>query len=145
MTAESLGNALAPLNALLNFTSACFLLAGFVFIRGRRIEQHRFCMTSALTASALFLIFYLVRFSLTGAHRFAGEGVVRTAYLAVLLSHMVLAVAAVPLVIRTFLLARAGHYERHRRWARWTYPIWLYVSLTGLLVYVLLYHVYGYV
>ncbi len=145
MSAESLGNALAPLNALLNFTSACFLLAGFLFIRSRKIEQHRFCMTGALTASALFLLFYLVRFYLTGAHQFAGEGIARAVYMGILFSHMTLAVVAVPLVIRTFLLARSARFERHRRWARWTYPIWLYVSVTGLLVYAMLYHVYGYV
>jgi putative membrane protein len=142
---EAIGNALAPVNAFLNFSSACFLVAGFVFIRRKQIQRHRAAMLSALGASLLFLVFYVTRFSLTGSHRFAGEGVARTLYLTILFSHMVLAVLIVPLVARLVYLALTGRFARHRRLARWTYPMWLYVSVTGLLVYVLLYHVYGYV
>ena len=144
MSGEALGNAIAPLNALLNFTSACFLLAGYYFIKKGERDRHRFSMKGAVTASALFLVFYVIRFALTGTHRFAGEGVARTVYLSILFSHMVLAAIAAPLVIRTFLLAMSGRFELHRRWARWTYPIWLYVSITGLIVYAMLYHLYGY-
>lgn len=145
MDPERLGDLLAPLNALLNFSSACFLVAGFVLIRRRRIEAHRAAMLGAVTASALFLVFYVLRFSLTGTHQFAGTGPARTAYLTILFSHMVLAVVIVPLVLRLLFLAHKQRFQEHRRLARWTYPMWLYVSVTGLVVYVMLYHVYGWV
>lgn len=144
MEAEALGNLLAPLNAGLNFSSACFLLAGYVFIRRGDIRRHRAMMLSAVTASALFLVFYVTRFTLTGTHRFAGTGVAKALYLGLLFSHMVLAAVLAPLVIRLLYLALKDRFEEHRRLARWTYPTWMYVSVTGLLVYVLLYHVYGY-
>ncbi|RMH18661.1 MAG: DUF420 domain-containing protein [Gemmatimonadetes bacterium] len=144
MEAERLGDLLAVVNAGLNATSATLLLAGFAFIRAGRIERHRACMLGALAASGLFLVFYLVRYSLTGTHEFAGEGPARTVYLGVLFSHMFLAVLIVPLVGRLVFLALKERFDEHRRLARWTYPMWLYVSLTGLTVYVLLYHVYGY-
>ena len=144
MNAEALGNLLAPLNASLNLTSACLLVAGFFFIRRRQISRHRAAMLGAVGASALFLVFYVLRFSLTGTHRFAGTGAARTIYLGLLFTHMVLAVVIVPLILRLLFLALGDRFEEHRRLARWTYPMWLYVSLTGLAVYVLLYHVYGY-
>lgn len=145
MNPEAIGGIIAPFNALLNFTSACFLVAGLVFIRRREVRRHRAAMLGALTASALFLVFYVTRFYLTGTHRFAGTGLARTFYLTVLFSHMVLAVVVVPLVLRLLYLVDKRRFHAHARLARWTYPIWLYVSLTGLLVYALLYHVYGYV
>lgn len=145
MDAEALGNGLAHLNATLNFLSACFLLAGYGFIRKRRVERHRAMMLSALTASGLFLVFYVARFSLTGTHLFAGEGLARTVYLALLFSHMVLAMTLVVLVPRLVFLAVRSRFHEHRRLARWTYPTWLYVSVTGLVVYLMLYHLYGYV
>ena len=144
MTAEALGNLLAPLNAALNATSFAFLLVGFVHVRRRNLHAHRRAMVAALTASALFLVFYVLRVALTGTHRFAGTGAARSAYLAILFSHMVLAVAVVPLVLRLLWLVRARRFRDHARLARITYPIWVYVSVTGILVYVLLYHVYGY-
>ena len=144
MDAQALGDALAPVNATLNATSTAFLLAGFAFIRARRIDAHRRAMIGAVTASALFLVFYLTRFALTGSHEFAGEGAARTVYLTILFSHMVLAVVVVPLVLRLLFLASRSRFDEHRRLARWTYPIWLYVSVTGIVVYALLYHVYGY-
>jgi putative membrane protein len=101
-------------------------------------------MVTALAASALFLVFYLTRVALTGTHEFAGEGTARTVYLAILLSHMVLAVAVVPLVIRLLYLVRHRRYHDHARLARWVFPVWAYVSATGLIVYLLLYQVYGY-
>ncbi len=144
MDAQALGDALAPVNATLNATSTLFLLAGFAFIRARRIDAHRKAMVGAVTASALFLVFYLIRFGLTGSHEFAGEGLARTVYLTILLTHMVLAVVVVPLVLRLLFLASRERFAEHRRLARWAYPVWLYVSVTGIVVYVLLYHVYGY-
>jgi uncharacterized membrane protein YozB (DUF420 family) len=143
--AEALGNLLAPFNAFLNFTSACCLVIGYVFIRTGRVALHRKAMLSALGASALFLVFYVLRLSLTGTHHFAGVGLARTVYLTLLFSHMVLAVVVVPLVLRLVFLALNERFSEHRSLARWTYPIWLYVSVTGLVVYVLLYHAYGYV
>ena len=101
-------------------------------------------MTAAIWTSSLFLVFYLTRVALTGTHRFAGTGGARVAYLSILLSHMVLAVALVPLGLRLLYLVRRRRYRDHARWARWTYPIWLYVSVTGIVVYLLLYQVYGY-
>jgi uncharacterized membrane protein YozB (DUF420 family) len=145
MNAETLGNLLAPLNAALNLTSTLFLVAGYLFIRKRDIARHRRFMLGAVAASGLFLVFYLLRFSLTGTHVFAGEGMARVAYLSILFSHMVLAVVIVPLVLRLLFLAWKARFQSHARLARWTYPVWLYVSVTGLVVYVLLYHVYGFV
>ena len=145
MTAERLGDLIAPLNAALNATSFCLLVAGFVFVKRRDLHAHRRAMTAALAASALFLVFYVLRFSLTGTHRFAGTGFARGAYLAILFSHMVLAAIVVPLVLRLVWLVRRRRFGDHARLARVTYPVWVYVSVTGIVVYVLLYHVYGYV
>jgi putative membrane protein len=145
MTAEALGNLLAPVNAGLNLTSTVCLLVGFAYIRKEKTRLHRRAMLGAVAASGLFLVLYVLRFSLTGTHRFAGEGLPKLAYLAILFSHMVLAVVILPLVLRLLYLAFTSRFEAHRRLARWTFPIWLYVSVSGLLVYLLLYHVYGYV
>jgi putative membrane protein len=144
MTPEEVGNLLAPVNAGLNLSSTLFLLGGLWLIKGRRVRAHRAAMTGAVVSSALFLLFYVLRFSLTGTHRFAGEGSARTFYLGILFSHMVLAVIIVPLVLRLLYLVWKSRFHSHARLARWTYPVWLYVSVTGLLVYILLYHVYGY-
>lgn len=143
MTVEAAGEALAAVNAGLNLTSTVLLLAGVRYIRRREIRKHRRCMIGAVTASALFLVLYLLRFSLTGAHTFEGPEMVRRVYLAVLFSHMVLAAAVVPLVLRLLLLLRRRRFKAHRRLARWAFPIWLYVSVTGLFVYFMLYHLYG--
>lgn len=144
MDPEAIGRVLAPVNAGLNATSAAFLLAGWISVKRRRIRLHRTFMVGAVTASALFLIFYVTRFSLTGTHTFAGEGWARALYLGILFSHMILAVLVVPLVLRLLWLIRTRRFRAHARLARWTFPLWLYVSVTGLVVYVLLYHVYGY-
>lgn len=145
MTAEALGNLLAPVNAGLNLAATVCLLAGFAYIKKGKTRRHRRAMLGAVAASGLFLVFYLLRYSLTGTHRFAGDGLAKVAYLSILFSHMVLAAAVVPMVLRLLYLAFTSRFESHRRLARWTFPIWLYVSVTGLLVYLLLYHVYGYV
>ena len=144
MTAAALGDLLAPLNASLNLASTLFLLGGLWFIKRRAVRRHRFAMMGAVGSSALFLVFYLLRFSLTGTHRFAGEGLAKGLYLGILFSHMILAVVIVPLILRLLFLVWKSRYHAHARLARWTYPLWLYVSVTGLLVYLLLYHVYGY-
>jgi putative membrane protein len=144
VTAEALGDLLAPVNAALNLCSAVLLLLGFYFIRSGERQRHQGAMLGAVTASALFLVLYLTRYSLTGTHEFAGEGPARTIYLVILLSHMVLAAVVVPLVLRLLYLVWRERFDAHARLARWTLPIWLYVSVTGLVVYLLLYHVYGY-
>jgi uncharacterized membrane protein YozB (DUF420 family) len=130
---------LPTLNALLNATSAAFLVTGWLLIRSKRREAHRKAMTSALVCSALFLVSYLVYHAKVGSVRFTGTGAARTVYLAVLLSHTLLAAAVAPLAVTAFLLARRARFDRHRRLARWTLPVWLYVSLTGVVVYVMLY------
>ncbi|MCY3942924.1 MAG: DUF420 domain-containing protein [Gemmatimonadetes bacterium] len=140
VTAEAVGEVLAGVNALLNLTCALLLLAGVRHIRQRRVRRHQRCMIGATAASALFLVLYVTRFSLTGTHRYEGPELVRRVYLAVLFSHMVLAAGVVPLVLRLLYLARRHRFKAHRRLARWTLPIWLYVSFTGLFVYYMLYH-----
>ncbi len=144
MELTQLGDLLARVNAGLNFASFTLLVTGFVFIKRRDLHSHRRAMTGALWASSLFLIFYVTRIVLTGTHRFAGAGAAKAAYLAILLSHMVLAAALVPLVLRLLWLLRHRRFSAHARLARWTYPIWVYVSVTGIVVYMLLYQVYGY-
>jgi uncharacterized membrane protein YozB (DUF420 family) len=133
------------LNALLNLTSTVCLLAGFRFIKKKETLHHRRAMLGAVGASGLFLVFYLLRYSLTGTHRFAGEGLAKVFYLGLLFSHMVLAAVIVPLVLALLVFAWKGRSRSHARLARRTLPLWLYVSITGLTVYVLLYHVYGYI
>lgn len=141
----SLGDTLAAVNAALNATSAAALFTGFYFIRRKDRVRHRAAMLTAVGASALFLVFYVTRVVLTGTHEFAGNGTARAMYLAILLSHMVLAIVVVPLVLRLLYLASRERFDEHARLARWTFPIWAYVSVTGLIVYLLLYQVYGYV
>jgi putative membrane protein len=144
MDRAQIGDVLAMVNASLNATSALALAAGYVFIRRRKVRLHRRAMITALTASALFLVSYLTRVAFTGTHEFAGDGTAKAAYLTILVTHMVLAVAVVPLVLRLLWLLRKRRFHDHARLARWTFPIWAYVSVTGLVVYVLLYQVYGY-
>lgn len=141
MSVEAVGAGLAAFNACLNLTSAILLVTGFRFIRRARIRQHRRCMIGAVTASGLFLLLYVVRFSLTGTHTFAGPDSMRPIYLSILFSHMILAIVVLPLVIRLLVLARREDFGAHRALARWTFPVWLYVSVTGLAVYLMLYHV----
>ena len=144
MDLAEVGDTLAVVNASLNATSAVALVTGFVLIRRKTVRGHRRAMLTALFASGLFLIFYVTRVALTGTHDFAGEGAARTVYLSVLFSHMVLAVVVLPLVLRLVYLVRKRRFHEHARLARWVFPVWAYVSATGLLVYVLLYQVYGY-
>ena len=115
-------------------------MAGYGFIRARRIAAHKACMLAATSVSALFLVSYLYYHFHAGSTRFQGEGLVRLVYFAVLLSHTVLAAAVPPLALITLILALRDRIDRHRRLARWTLPIWLSVSITGVVVYAMLYH-----
>lgn len=131
------------LNATLNALSAVFLLTAYGAIRRREIEKHRRWMLVAATTSALFLVSYLVYHARVGSVRFAGAGAARTVYFTILGSHTLLAIAVLPLVLRTLYLGLKRRDDRHRRIAKWTFPIWLYVSVTGVVVYVMLYHLYA--
>jgi uncharacterized membrane protein YozB (DUF420 family) len=139
MNASDVGSMLAPVNALLNATSGALLFAGWFAIRRKRVEMHRRRMQAAIVISGIFLVTYLVRVGMTGTHRFPDLGFVRSVYLFVLASHTLLAMVAFPLVIATFRLARQGNFATHRKLARITFPIWAYVSVTGILVYLMLY------
>jgi uncharacterized membrane protein YozB (DUF420 family) len=130
---------LPTLNAVLNAASAVLLLCGWLLIRRGRRDAHRRVMIAALACSALFLTSYLVYHAQVGSVRFQGQGAVRTAYFAILVSHTVLAVCIVPLVAITVTRALRGQFERHRRLARVTLPLWAYVSVTGVVVYWMLY------
>src|SRR5437868_13763322 len=131
---------LPTLNAMLNATSGILLTIGYVFIRRRNIQAHRACMIAALTSSSLFLISYLYYHYHAGATRFAGAGAARVIYFTILITHTILAVVIVPFVIITVTRALRRQFDRHRRIARWTLPMWLYVSITGVIVYLMLYH-----
>jgi putative membrane protein len=137
---EALGGTLAFCNALLNGTAAALLFAGWVAIRRRRRDVHWKCMAGAFIVSCLFLTTYLVRVGISGTHRYPGSGFWHALYLGILLSHMALAAAVPPLALRTLWLARKKRFAEHRRIVRFTLPIWMYVSVTGVAVYVLLYH-----
>ena len=130
---------LPHLNAALNGVSFVFLTAGYVMIRRGRKEAHRAFMLGAVTASSLFLISYVVYHANAGSRPFTGQGIVRPVYFFILITHVVLAAAIVPPVIVTLRRALKGEYDRHKRIARWTWPLWIYVSVTGLLVYFFLY------
>jgi len=133
---------LPAVDATLNALSALFLVLGFFFIRRRRVRAHRACMLSALATSTLFLICYLTYHYYHGVTRFEGQGMIRPVYFALLGSHTVLAATIVPLVLVTLFRALRERFEQHKRIARWTLPLWLYVSLTGVAVYWMLYHLY---
>ncbi|HEU4871169.1 MAG TPA: DUF420 domain-containing protein [Pyrinomonadaceae bacterium] len=133
---------LPHVNACLNGTSALLLFAGYTFIRSRNVAAHRTCQIAALCVSILFLISYLTYHFHHGATRFQGTGVVRPIYFTILLTHTVLAIVIVPLVTLTFYRALRNDFTRHRRIARITLPLWLYVSITGVIVYLMLYQIY---
>ena len=127
------------IDAALNATSALLLTIGYVFIRRKKVRAHKACMLSAVVTSTLFLVCYIWYHARHGVTRFAGHGVVRGFYLTLLASHTVLAVVIVPLVLITVYRAWRGMFDRHRRIARWTLPVWIYVSVTGVVVYWMLY------
>ncbi|HEY6270409.1 MAG TPA: DUF420 domain-containing protein [Terriglobales bacterium] len=131
------------LNATLNGASAVLIATGRVLIRRKQVRRHRACMIAAVTTSTLFLASYLYYHAHVGSVHFPGQGWIRVVYFALLISHTLLAATVVPLVLLTLTAALRGRFDRHRRIARWTYPIWLYVSVTGVLVYLMLYQIYG--
>jgi putative membrane protein len=135
-------HSLAPLNSVLNAIAALLLLAGFYSIRRRWVRLHRAFMLSAVTVSAAFFISYCVYHYHVGDVRFAGRGWVRPAYFTILISHVMLAAAIVPLVMVTLWRALRGNFRRHRRIALWTWPVWIYVSITGVVVYLMCYQLY---
>jgi len=129
---------LPPLNAVLNGLSAAALLIGFTFIRARRIAAHRASMISAFAFSTLFLAGYILHHTLHGDVHYPAQAVWRTPYLCILASHIILATLTLPLVLVTFFFSLSGRFPQHRRIARWTFPLWLYVSVTGVITYVML-------
>jgi len=130
---------LPAINASLNALSAILLSAGYLLIRAHRVPQHRRCMIAAFTTSSLFLVCYIVYHAQVGSVPFTRQGFVRPLYFTILITHVTLAVTVLPLAIVTLSRGLKARYPQHRRIARWTLPIWLYVSVTGVFVYVLLY------
>jgi putative membrane protein len=135
-------SSLAPLNAILNSAAFVLLMAGFVFIKRKNIAAHRACMISALVVSAAFLISYLTYHWHVGDVRFGGSGFIRPVYFAILIPHVILAGTIVPLAMVTLYYALRRRFPSHRRIARWTWPLWIYVSVTGVVIYVMLYRLY---
>ena len=135
-------SSLPAVNATLNGASAVLLTTGRVFIHRGRVAAHRACMIAAFTTSTLFLISYLTYHAHVGSVRFPGQGWVRPVYFTILISHTILAAVVVPLVIITLSRAVRARFDRHRALAQWTFPIWLYVSITGVVIYVMLYQLF---
>ena len=133
---------LPAVNATLNATAAIFLTAGYVMIRRGRRDLHKRCMLAALTSSALFLVSYVVYHANTGSRPFPGQGVIRGVYFAILVTHVALAAVILPLAITTAARGLSAQYDRHVQIARWTLPLWLYVSVTGVVIYLILYRLY---
>jgi uncharacterized membrane protein YozB (DUF420 family) len=130
---------LPTVNAALNATSGVFLLVGYVLIRRGEIRAHRNAMLGAFASSTLFLISYLTYHAQVGSRPFTGEGPIRYLYFAILISHVLLAAAILPMAISTLSRGLRGRYVEHKRIARWTFPTWMYVSVTGVIVYLMLY------
>ncbi len=135
-------SSLAPLNAILNSAAFALLMAGFVFIKRKNVAAHRACMISALVVSAAFLTSYLTYHWHVGDVRFSGTGWIRPVYFAILIPHIILAGTIVPLALVTLYYALRRRFPSHRRIARWTWPLWIYVSVTGVVIYVMLYRLY---
>jgi putative membrane protein len=129
---------LPALNALLNGLSATALLIGYTFIRARRIAAHRAAMTTAFGFSTLFLVSYILHHALHGDVRYPAHAALRMVYLPLLASHIILAVVALPLVLVTFFFSLTGRFPQHRKVARWTFPLWLYVSISGVVTWAML-------
>ncbi len=133
---------LPALNATLNGIAGVLLVIGYVLVRRRRFEQHRRVMLAAFGTSVLFLVSYVIYHANVGSRPFAGRGPIRAVYFTILITHIILAAAIVPLAIVTVSRGLSRRYDRHRRIARWTLPIWLYVSVTGVAVYLMLYRMF---
>lgn len=130
---------LPTFNASLNATSALLLSLGYLAIRRGNVPAHRACMMGAFGTSSVFLASYLYYHAHVGSVPFQGQGWIRPLYFSLLLVHTILAAVVVPLILRTLFLAWQGRFETHKKWARWTFPIWMTVSVTGVLVYGMLY------
>lgn len=130
---------LPAIDACLNAAAAVLLAAGWLLIRRGRADLHRLCMLAAFACSVLFLGGYLYYHAVVGVVRFTRPGAIRAVYLTILFTHTVLAALVPPLALRTLYLAWRGRFDVHRRWARWTLPVWLYVSVTGVVIYAMLY------
>jgi uncharacterized membrane protein YozB (DUF420 family) len=133
---------LPALNAALNATAAVLLVIGYVLIRRRQFRAHRAVMLAAFGTSTLFLISYLIYHANIGSRPFPGRGAVRAVYFSILVSHIILAALIVPMALVTLIRGLRERFDRHVRIARWTLPIWLYVSVTGVIVYLMLYQMY---
>ncbi len=133
---------LPTLNATLNGIAAILLLSGYVLIKSGRPRQHQWCMIGALVTSALFLVSYVIYHLNAGSRPFEGQGTIRLVYFAILITHVILAAVIVPLALLTAARGLRAQYDRHVRIARWTFPIWLYVSVTGVVIYLMLYQLY---
>jgi len=133
---------LPPIEAILNTLSAILISTGYYFIRNKNIVAHRTCMISALILSSIFFIIYLIYHLNVGNIPFAGKGIIRPIYFTILTSHVILAATTLILVITTVSLIIKGNIEKHKKFARWTLPIWLYVSITGVIIYLMAFHFY---
>ena len=133
---------LPAVNATLNGISAVLLVIGYALVRQRKLEQHRRVMIAAFTTSVLFLICYVIYHANVGSRRFPGQGPIRSVYFFILITHIVLAALVPPMAIITLVRGLRARYDSHMKLARWTLPIWLYVSVTGVIVYVMLYQMY---
>jgi uncharacterized membrane protein YozB (DUF420 family) len=130
---------LPAINASLNALSGVLLATGYVLIRQKRIAQHRLCMIAAFTTSSAFLVCYIIYHAQVGSVRFTRQGIVRPIYFTILITHVTLAATVLPLAIVTLSRGLKARYAQHRTIARWTFPIWMYVSVTGVIVYAMLY------
>ena len=134
---------LPAVNACLNATSTVLLILGYHFIKQQKKTAHRNCMIAAFFTSTIFLVCYLIyHLNIRAVTKFSGQGWVRPVYFFILITHIILAVVIVPLIFVTLSRAIRGRFEQHKKIARWTWPLWLYVSLTGVIVYLMLYHFY---
>ena len=135
-------SSLPHLNAALNATATVLLVTGWILIKQRRIQQHRAVMIAAVVTSAAFLTSYVIYHANAGSRPFPGTGAIRTVYFTILIPHVILAAVSLPPILITFLRGLRRDDVRHRRLARWTLPVWLFVSVTGVIVYVMLYRLY---
>ncbi len=133
---------LPALNATLNGIAAILLATGYLFIKQGRRRQHQWCMLGALTTSALFLVSYVTYHLHAGSRPFPGQGPIRVVYFAILITHVILAAVIVPLALLTAVRGLRSQFDKHVRIARWTFPVWLYVSVTGVVIYLMLYEIY---
>ena len=143
MTLDDIIPYLPHFQALLNTAATLLLATGYYYIRNAKPNLHRSCMATALIISSLFMVSYLTYHARVGYMPFAGQGIIRPFYFTLLASHVILAAVIVPLVLTTVFFAIRGNFDRHPRIARWTLPLWLYVSVSGVVIYILGFHIYS--